>query len=92
MGSIEAYETTKGRRYRVLYRRPDHPQTSKRGFRTKFDAQIFLATVEVDKATGRYVDPAKSRTTVSNWMTRWLATRPDLRATTRTRVEGIIAN
>lgn len=29
MGSIEAYETTKGRRYRVLYRRPDHLQTSK---------------------------------------------------------------
>lgn len=92
MGSIEAYETTKGRRYRVLYRRPDHLQTSKRGFRTKFDAQIYLASVEVDKASGRYVDPAKSRTTVSNWMARWLATRPDLRATTRTRIEGIIAN
>jgi integrase len=92
VGSIEAYETTKGRRYRVLYRRPDHLQTSKRGFRTKFDAQIFLASVEVDKATGRYVDPAKSRTTVASWMSRWLATRPDLRATTRTRVEGIIAN
>ncbi|MBV6543619.1 N-terminal phage integrase SAM-like domain-containing protein, partial [Ursidibacter maritimus] len=46
----------------------------------------------MDKATGRYVDPAKSRTTVASWMSRWLATRPDLRATTRTRVEGIIAN
>lgn len=92
MGSIEAYDTTKGRRYRVLYRRPDHLQTSKRGFRTKLDAQTFLASIEVDKATGRYVDPAKSRATVSAWMRRWLATRPDLRATTRTRVEGIIAN
>jgi integrase len=67
-------------------------QTSKRGFRTKLDAQTFLAAIEVDKANGRYVDPAKSRATVSAWMIRWLATRPDLRATTRTRVEGIIAN
>jgi integrase len=92
MGSIEAYETTKGRRYRVLYRRPDHLQTSKRGFRRKLDAELFLATVEVDKATGRYIDPSKTRATVSSWMARWLATRPDLRATTRTRVEGIIAN
>ncbi len=92
MGSIEPYDTTKGRRYRVLYRRPDHLQTSKRGFRTKLDAQTFLASIEVDKATGRYVDPAKSRATVSAWMKRWLATRPDLRATTRTRVEGIVAN
>lgn len=92
MGSIEAYETTKGRRYRVLYRRPDHLQTSKRGFRRKLDAELFLATVEVDKATGRYIDPSKTRATVSSWMARWLATRTDLRATTRTRVEGIIAN
>jgi hypothetical protein len=92
MGSIEAYETTKGRRYRVLYRRPDHLQTSKRGFRRKLDADLFLATVEVDKATGRYIDPSKTRATVSSWMARWLATRTDLRATTRTRVEGIIAN
>lgn len=92
MGSIEVYSTTAGRRYRVLYRRPDHLQTSKRGFRTKRDAQLYLAAVEVDKASGRYTDPSKSRATVSSWMARWLATRPDLRATTKTRVEGIIAN
>jgi len=57
MGTIEAYETARGKRYRVRYRRPDHRQTDKRGFRTKRDADLFLATVEVAKATGEYIDP-----------------------------------
>lgn len=92
MGSIEAYQTNAGRRYRVLYRRPDHLQTSKRGFRTKRDAELFLASTEISKAEGRYIDPSKVRTDVSSWMQRWLNTRTDMRATTRTRVAGIIAN
>ncbi len=92
MGSIEPYETAKGRRYRVIFRRPDHIQTQKRGFPTKRDAQLFLAGVELDKSRGVYVDPSKNRMTVDSWMATWLATRTDLRATTRSRVVGIIAN
>jgi len=92
MGSIEPYDTAKGRRYRVIYRRPDHLQTQKRGFTTKRSAQLFLAGIEVDKNRGAYVDPSKTRATVDAWMRVWLTTRRDLRATTRTRVEGIIAN
>lgn len=92
VGSIEPYQTQAGRRYRVIYRRPDHWQTSKRGFRTKRDAELFLASTELSKAQGRYVDPSKARTDVSSWMQRWLKTRTDLRATTRTRISGIIAN
>ena len=53
MGSIEAHETTKGRRYRALYRRPDRKQTQKRGFTTKKAAELFLATTEVNIAQGR---------------------------------------
>ena len=52
MGSIEPYETRNGRRYRVIFRRPDHIQTQKRGFPTKRDAQLFLAGVELDKSRG----------------------------------------
>ena len=92
MGSIEPYQTKAGRRYRVIYRRPDHWQTSKRGFRTKRDAELFLASTELTKAQGPYVDPSKVRADVSSWMQRWLNTRTDLRATTRTRISGIIAN
>ena len=91
MGSIEPYETRNGRRYRVIFRRPDHIQTQKRGFPTKRDAQLFLAGVELDKSRGVYVDPSKTRMTVDSWMATWLATRTDLRATTRSRVVGIIA-
>ena len=90
MGSVEAYETTKGRRYRALYRRPDKKQTQKRGFTTKKAAELFLATTEVNIAQGRYLDPSLARVTVAEWLQTWLAARGDLRATTRSRVENII--
>ena len=90
MGSIEAYDTSKGRRYRALYRRPDKKQTQKRGFTTKKAAELFLATTEVDIAQGRYLDPSRARVTLAEWLTTWLAARGDLRATTRSRVENII--
>jgi len=38
MGRVTPYETSGGRRYRVPYRKPDHKQTDKPGFRTKRDA------------------------------------------------------
>ncbi|PDQ35971.1 MAG: hypothetical protein B5766_02160 [Candidatus Lumbricidophila eiseniae] len=90
MGSIESYETAKGRRYRALYRRPDRKQTQKRGFTTKKAAELFLATTEVDIAQGRYLDPSRAKVTVAEWLHTWLAARGDLRATTRSRVENII--
>jgi hypothetical protein len=34
---------------RALYRRPYLPQTHKRGFRTKRDAELYLARIEVDE-------------------------------------------
>ena len=74
MGSIEPYETAGGRRYRVLYRRPDRRQTQKRGFTTKRDAQLYLASIEVSKHRGAYIDPGKSRVTISEWVATWLAT------------------
>lgn len=72
MGTIEAYETGAGKRYRVRYRTPDHRQTDKRGFRTKRDADLFLATVEVSKATGEYIEPARARTTIAELGAGWL--------------------
>ena len=47
MGTIEAYETARGKRYRVRYRTPDHRQTDKRGFRTKRDADLFQPVGEL---------------------------------------------
>lgn len=72
MGSVTPYETSAGRRYRVRYRLPDHRQTDKRGFRTKREAELFLASVEIKKATGTYLDPAAARITVAELGTEWL--------------------
>lgn len=52
MGSITAYAAAVGKRYRVRYRKPDYSQTHKRGFRTKRDAELFLASAEARKASG----------------------------------------
>ncbi len=63
--------------YRVRYRKPDGKQTDKRGFIRKRDAEIFSATVEVDKAMGAYVPPSAGRVTVDElgpgWLTRQTA-------------------
>jgi integrase len=58
------------------------------------DAPTFrpVAGVELDKSRGVYVDPSKTRMTADSWMATWLATRTDLRATTRSRVVGIISD
>lgn len=101
MGSVYSYYvkgplTAKGkprdedRRYRVIYRKPDHAQAQKRGFKRKADADLFLASVEVSKATGVYMDPARSRVTLGDWLYAWMANRTDWRATSRERAEGIV--
>ena len=58
MATIKRYSTASGALlYEVRYRTPDHKTTRKRGFTTKRDAQLFLATVEVAKMRGEYVAP-----------------------------------
>lgn len=71
-GSIVAYETADGRRYRVRYRRPDKKSTDKSGFRTKREAETFLASVTISKVTGDYVDPSRSKVTVGSLGPEWL--------------------
>lgn len=74
-GSITAYTTAEGKRYRVRYRKPDKRQTDKRGFKTKREAELFLASVTVSKATGGYVDPALGRQTVAVFADQWMSGR-----------------
>lgn len=75
MGTIKPYETRDGRRYRVKYRTPDHKQTSKRGFTTKRDAELFLASIDVAIAKGEFIDPASARATVGDLGRDWLAVK-----------------
>jgi integrase len=72
MASIERYTTAAGTRYSVRYRTPSDTQTKKRGFRTKREAELFLANTEVRKATGDYVKPTMGRVTVGSLGAEWL--------------------
>jgi integrase len=87
MGTISAYETAAGKRYRVRYRKPDHSQTDKRGFKTKRSAELFLASTEVRKATGEYIDAQAAKVTISTFGAEWLRTQTHLKASSYNVVE-----
>lgn len=82
VGSVESYATSAGKRYRVRYRTPDRRSTQKRGFRTKREAEDYLASVEVTKLRGEWVDASRSKITVGEWSQQWLAAQVQLKPTT----------
>src|SRR3954451_3731384 len=75
MGSITPYESAKGRRYRVRYRRPDRTEAEKRGFTTMREAELYLAVITVSKAKGDYIDPVASRVPVRMFADSWLRSK-----------------
>lgn len=82
MGSVTPYDTANGKRYRVRYRKPDNTQTDRRGFKTKREAEDYLASVQVSKLRGEWIDPTRSRITVGEWAEKWYAAQLQLKATT----------
>jgi integrase len=88
MGSVRPYETAAGRRYRVSYRTPDRRQTDKRGFRTKRDAELFLASVEVAKARGEFIEDSAGRKTIGELGPEWLAAQQHLKPSAYAPLEG----
>ena len=73
MATIESYTNAAGKPlYLVRYRKPDRKQTTKRGFRTRRDANAFAATVETAKLRGDYVSPSAGRVTVGELGPAWL--------------------
>ena len=72
MGSIQSYSTRDGKRYLVRYKKPDNTHAAKRGFRTKRDAEAYLATVTVKITQHQYVDPSTARVTISELGAVWL--------------------
>jgi len=79
MGSVLSYESANGRRYRVMFRTPDHRQTTKRGFKTKREAELYLATVETNKARGEYIDASAARVTIGTLGADWLTNQTHLK-------------
>ncbi|WP_349426000.1 Arm DNA-binding domain-containing protein [Microbacterium sp. LWS13-1.2] len=54
---------------------PAPRQTDKRGFRTKREAENFLASVETPKLRGEWVDPSRSRVRFSEIAEAWYASK-----------------
>ena len=75
--------------WRVKYRDPGGRIRS-RSFRRKAEAELFAATVEVEKAQGTWTDPARGRIRLSEWTQEWLKSKVDLRPTSRARLEGVL--
>ncbi|MDF2506231.1 MAG: site-specific integrase [Microbacterium sp.] len=72
MGSVHKYKTKAGTRYLVRYKKPDGVQAAKRGFRTKFAAQDYLATVSVSISANQYVDPTDGEIRIAELADTWL--------------------
>ena len=54
-------------------------------FRTKTDADRWLASVQTDQARGSWVDPRLGRLSLSDWIEQWWETTTNLRPSTRAR-------
>lgn len=79
MATIEPYELKAGRRYMVKYRTPDRQQTTKRGFKTKREAQQWLNKTEHEKSTGEFIHPMAGKVTVGELGPDWLARKKHLK-------------
>lgn len=91
MATIEKYQTTSGAtRYKVRYRKPDRNQTTKRGFATKREAESWANQLEVDKRRGAYVAPAAGRVALGPYAADWLASKHNLKPSTRARYQVVV--
>lgn len=88
MGSVESYETSSGRRYRVRYRDPERRSREKGGFRTKRDAEEYLANVTVSTSRGEFVDPKTAKATIAELGGEWIANQSHLKPSAFRSVEA----
>jgi integrase len=72
MGSVFGYATKAGRRYLVRYKKPDGTHAAKRGFRTKREAEDYLAQKTASIIQNDYIDPGDARITIGELGKDWL--------------------
>lgn len=75
-------------RYQARYRVGGQMLGAPTTFRTKRDAEAYLATVRTDMERGTWIDPRGGQITLRAYATRWLDQRPDLRPRTVELYEG----
>lgn len=92
MASIRVKRLSNGKAaYLVRFRASDGTERTKQ-FARRREAEQYGHTVEVERATGSFVDPRLGRTTVAEWFDTWWPTVTDLRSTTKTRDEASFRN
>lgn len=79
MASIKQYATAKGKAWRVQYRSPDGKSRTKRGFRTKSEAQAWSDKNAVSIHDQDWIDPNAGKITVGEVGERWLAMQTHLK-------------
>lgn len=78
-------------RYRARYNAPGGLERSKT-FARKVDADDWLIEQRSSARQGAWVDPARGRITLADWVSRWAPTTVDLRPTTRALNLGVVRN
>lgn len=74
--TIGKYETKRGTRWEVLYRKPDKHSTRERGFLRKADAELWAAEhVEIAKAKGAFITQSAGNTPVEELWPSWIETK-----------------
>jgi integrase len=76
-------------RWRARYQGPDGHRHAAM-FRTKADADVWLASQQTDRLRGEWVDPRGGRILLARWEEQWWATTVNLRPSTRVRDRGYL--
>jgi integrase len=75
--------------WRARYRDPTHREHA-RHFRRKVDAVRWLASQEVSRTRGEWIDPAMGKLTVGQWLDQWITHQVQLKPSTLKRYEVAI--
>lgn len=86
---INVRETRGGRRYDVRLR-DAAGRVYTRTFRTRRDAETFVAQERADRSRGAWIDPRMGKITLAEWSEQWLAHRTDLRPRTVELYAGLL--
>jgi integrase len=89
--SIERRQTTRGSVYDVRLRTPDGRQY-KRTFRTRSEAETFMAREQADKSRGDWTDPRSAALKFADWAAEWLRSDPSKRPSSLARDESVLRN
>lgn len=83
MSSIKSYKTAKGKSWRVQYRDPNGTSHTKRGFRTKNEAQAWADKNAVNIRENDWINPNAGKITIEQMAVPWLTNITHLKPKTK---------